>query len=101
MTKDIKTLNGQPIEELGIKDHMNVYCLAGLPQPEPEPEGLAGARVIAHKDEQISTLIDLCARQAQQLRDELDFAEEHGEERPDLQALLAECDQVLSIQEAV
>ena len=100
MKKNID-MTGTPIEELGVKDHMNVYCLAGLPHPEPEPEGLAGARVIAHKDEQICTLIDLCARQAQQLRDELDYAEERGEERPDLEALLSDCDQVLSMQEAV
>ncbi|OED43592.1 hypothetical protein ACH42_09785 [Endozoicomonas sp. (ex Bugula neritina AB1)] len=101
MSNKFNDLSRQSIEELGIKDHMNVYSLAGLPQPEPEPEGFAGARVIAHKDEQLATLVDLCARQAQQLRDELDFAVERGEERPDLEALLYDCDQVLSVQEAV
>ena len=72
-------------------EYMNVVALAGGNIQRPEPDGLVAARIIAHKDEEISTLLDLNARMAQQLQDELDAADER---RPDLEALLEECDRV-------
>lgn len=87
-----------PIEQLQTADYVNVVALAGVSVQAPNPEGLTAARIIAHKDEQIAELQDLCARQAQQLQDELDQSADH---RPDLLALLEECDQVLRLGEAV
>ncbi|KEQ19190.1 hypothetical protein [Endozoicomonas numazuensis] len=84
--------------ELEPSEYMNVVPLAGVKVQTPEPEGLVAARIIAHKDEQIAELQDLCSRQAQQLQDELDQSVDH---RPDLAALLDECDQVLQLGEAV
>jgi len=88
----------QPVNELNPSQYMNVVALAGGKIQQPDPGGLNAARIIAHKDEQIATLLDLSARMAQQLQDELDNA---ADCRPDLQALLDECDQALSMQEAV
>jgi hypothetical protein len=87
--------------ELDPSEYMNVVPLSGGKVQSPEPEGLVAVRIIAHKDEQIATLVDLNARIAQQLQDELDEASHRGESRPDLQVLIDECDQVVQLGEVV
>ena len=87
--------------EMPPSEYANVVALAGGQVHRPEPEGLAAARIIAHKDEEISTLQDFGLRVVQQLQDELDEAGARGEVRPDLEALIAESERVLGVREPV
>ena len=74
----------------------NVVALAGITVQSPEKD-INKARAWAQLHEEVATLQDLGARMAQQLQDELDDCSSKGEFRPDLQALIEECNRVLNV----
>ena len=75
-------------------EYANVVALAGGKVQQPEPEGVAAMRIIAHQSERIDALEDFGLRATQTLRDVVDASHES---RPDLEAFLAEGDRLLAI----
>lgn len=80
--------------EMTPSEYMNVVSLTGKPIQQPDPQGLATSRIIAHLHERIASLEDHALRQAQALQDVLD---ESPESRPDLEGLLANGDRLLAM----
>ncbi|WP_299734042.1 hypothetical protein [uncultured Endozoicomonas sp.] len=80
--------------ELPPAEYMNVVSLTGKPVQQPDPEGLAASRIIAHLNERITSLEDHALRQAQALQDVVDDSAEY---RPDLEALLEDGHRLLAV----
>lgn len=80
--------------ELSPSEYMNVVSLTGKPVQQPDPEGLAAARIIAHLHQRIDSLEDYSLRQSQALQDVLD---DSVESRPDLEGLLEEGNRLLAV----
>ncbi|WP_330925268.1 hypothetical protein [Candidatus Sororendozoicomonas aggregata] len=83
----------QPVQPMDTEAFANVISMTGQKVTTPvDPVGAEVARALGQFAEEVITLRDLIARMAQQLQDELDVA---CDVRPDLEALIEECDRVL------